>query len=75
MFFSACHHVGIFRGDWCDHGWPKFSDTLTLSQLKHSKVASFNTSHLEAYAGFFRLLMKGIFDPYVLCPFDKKLIS
>ena len=32
----------------------------------HRKVASSNTSRLEAHAGFFRLLMKGIFDPYVL---------
>ena len=32
-------------------------------------------SHLKAHAGFFRLFMKGIFDPYVLWPFDKKLIS
>ena len=30
------------------------------------KVASSNTSHLKAHAGFFRLLMKGILDPYVL---------
>ena len=28
---------------------------------KYRKVASSNTSHLEAHAGFFRLLMKGIF--------------
>ena len=34
-----------------------------------------NTSCLEAHAGFFRLLMKEILDPYVLGPFDKKLIS
>ena len=32
----------------------------------YCKVASSNTSRLEAHAGFFRLLMKGIFDPYVL---------
>ena len=32
----------------------------------YRKVASSNTSCLEALAGFFRLLMKGIFDPYVL---------
>ena len=38
-------------------------------------VASFYTSRLEAHAGFFSLLMKGIFDPSVLWPFDKKLIS
>ena len=30
------------------------------------KVASSNTSRLEAHAGFTRLLMKGIFKPYVL---------
>ena len=34
----------------------------------YRKVASSNTSRLEAHAGFFRLLMRGIFDP---C--DKKL--
>ena len=33
---------------------------------KCRKVASSNMSRLEAPAGFFRLLMKGIFDPYVL---------
>ena len=38
-------------------------------------VAIFNTSLLEVHIGFFRLLMKGISDPYVLQPFDKKLIS
>ena len=32
----------------------------------YSKVASSNTSHLETHAGFFKKLMKGIFDPYVL---------
>ena len=31
-------------------------------------------SRLEAHVGFFRLLLKGIFSPYVLWPFDKKLI-
>ena len=34
--------------------------------LSYRKVASSNTSCLEAHAGFFRLLVKGIFDPYVL---------
>ena len=32
----------------------------------YRKVATCDTSRLEAQAGFFRLLMKGIFDPYVL---------
>ena len=32
---------------------------------KCRKVASSNTSRLEAHAGFFKLPMKGIFDPYV----------
>ena len=34
-----------------------------MQVIKYRKVTSSNTSHLEAYAGFFRLLMKGIFDP------------
>jgi hypothetical protein len=29
-------------------------------------VENFNSSSLEAHAGFFRLLMKGLFAPYVL---------
>ena len=33
---------------------------------KYRKVASSNTSRLEAHAGFFRLLMKEILGPYVL---------
>ena len=41
---------------------------------KYRKVMSYNTSGLEAHAGFFILLMKEIFDPYVLGLFDKKLI-
>ena len=35
-------------------------------KIMQRKVASSNTSRLEAHAGFLRLLMKGIFDPYVL---------
>ena len=48
----------------------------SIFYFEYRKVASSNTSRLEAHAGFFRLLiMKGIFDPYVLWPFDTKLIS
>ena len=32
----------------------------------YRKVASSNMSCIEAHAGFFRLLMKRIFNPYVL---------
>ena len=39
----------------------------------YRKIASSNTSRLEAHVGFFRMLMKGTFGPYVLWPFDKKL--
>jgi hypothetical protein len=34
--------------------------------LSYPNIASSNTSRLEAHAGFFRLLMKGIFYPYLL---------
>ena len=32
----------------------------------YRKIATSNTSRLNAHAGFFRLLMKRIFDPYIL---------
>ena len=37
-----------------------------ISSTIYSKVVSSNMSRLEAHAGLFRLLMKKIFDPYVL---------
>ena len=36
------------------------------TRFEYRKIASSNTSRLEAHVGFFRLLMKGIFGPYVL---------
>ena len=42
--------------------------------MEYRKIANSNTSRLEAHEGFFRLLVKGIFHPYVLSPFDKRLI-
>ena len=39
----------------------------------YRKVASSNTSRLEPHPGFYRLLMKGIFDAYVLWPFWKQI--
>ena len=52
------------------------SRTTLWRTLKHiyCKIACSNMSRLEAHVGLFRLLMKGIFSPYVLWPFDKKLI-
>ena len=37
-------------------------DCKSLKENNYRKVMSSNTSHLEAHAGFFRLLMKRIFD-------------
>ena len=39
---------------------------LAKCQKIYRKVMSSNTSCLEAHSGFFRLLMKGIFDSYEL---------
>ena len=36
--------------------------------LNYSNVASSNTSRLEAHAGFFRLLITGMFDHYLANP-------
>ena len=64
---------------------PKFCPIFVCSWLcwfknmktsfEYRKVASSSPSRIEPHAGLFRLLMKGIFDPYVLWTFDKKLIS
>ena len=45
-----------------------------VRSFKYRIVASRSTSRLVTCLGLFRLLMKGIFSPYVLWPFDKKLI-
>ena len=70
---------------WTNSGIEYFTNTeCFISQCRlniihiekyYRKVASSNMSCLEAHAGFFRLLMKGIYGPYALWPFDKKLIS
>ena len=49
-----------------------FSNLAYTSHIMYSIVASTSPSRFEAHAGHFRLLMKGIFDAYVLWPFDKK---
>ena len=43
-------------------------------KIDYRIVASRSTSRLVTCLGLFRLLMKGIFGPYVLWPLDKKLI-
>ena len=53
----------------------KYFKNQSLSKITYRKVESSNTSRLEAQACFFRLLMKEIFYPYALWPFDKKLLS
>ena len=59
-------------------GPPIFFFQIKGCNFKHfnvyRKIASSNTFRLEAHVGFFRLFMKRIFGPYVLWPFDKKLI-
>ena len=43
-----------------------FFQTTYQLDIRYRKVASSNTSRLEAHACLFRLLMKETFDPYVL---------
>jgi hypothetical protein len=78
------HAECLFRKSWISNLlflWFLISIVLCIfSDVKRNwgeyrKVTSSNMSRLEAHAGFFRLLMKGNFDPYLLWPFDKKLIS
>ena len=39
---------------------------LSAFEIDYRIVASSSPSRIEAHAGLFRLLMKGIFNPYVL---------
>ena len=48
------------------NGSGSYGNMSTYLLNEYRKVASSNTSRLEAHAVFFRLLMNGIFDPYVL---------
>jgi hypothetical protein len=62
--------------DWVFHQFEHISKRIPLHRFcicrsggtfwNYHKVASSNTSRWEAHAGFFRLLMMGIFDPYVI---------
>ena len=66
---NANLHPAIFKvlcativDDWPEEIKPYILDEKLQVRWIHRKVASYNTSRLEAHAGFFRLLMKGIFD-------------
>ena len=69
--FMHILHLAIY-----DHFCPFLSKKTPKNwYFQYCKVASFNTSHFEAHAGIYWLLMKGIFNDYVLRYFYKKLIS
>ena len=42
------------------------SNNYRILSFESKNTTSSNSPHLEAHAGFSRLLMKGIFDPYVV---------
>ena len=64
----------LVNGDVSYWGFFRFKHKIDFNKyfkvpliLRYSKVASSNMTCLEAQAGLFRLLMKGISGPYVLC--------
>ena len=52
--------------------WYIYENIMIVRKIEYRKVVSSNLSCLEGHAGFFRLLMKWTFDPYVLWPLAKK---
>ena len=64
---SRCHVCPVHSGAF----WRYF----VRKTVTYRKVVSSNTSRLEAHTAIFWLLMKGMFDLYVMLPFDKELIS
>ena len=59
-------HILYIKSDLISLPIKAINPDLEKVNLVYRKVASSKTYRLEAHAGFFRLLMKGIFDPYVL---------
>ena len=49
-----------------NHPTRLFGPTRLFDTFEYRKVASSNMPCLEAHTGFSSLLMKGIFNPYVL---------
>ena len=68
-------HFGKFLNIIVKKNQLMFLLNQVILENAYRKIACSKTSRLEGHAGFFRLLRKGIFDPYVMWPFDKKLIS
>ena len=69
----------IFHSTMTNNSWDpsmfSFRPPHTKKAIwKYRIVASRSTSRLVTCLGLYILLMKGIFGPYVLWPFDKKLI-
>ena len=58
---------------WRPRGCSLHFFPLAKLENKYRKVATSNTSRLEAHAGIFRLLMKGIFDPFCTVTFLTKI--
>ena len=52
-----------------------FLNVENVENFIYGKVASVNMSKSEAHFRFYRLLMKGKFDVYLLLPFKKKMSS
>ena len=54
--------------------WKELSLQCNAISMKVTSLMCINSQYVEnvAHAGFFRLLMKVIFDPYILWPYDPK---
>ena len=65
MYFEVSQFQKLTFGTvYCEPS-PKYNVNLKDQFTAYRKIASSSTSCLEANVGFFRLLMKGIFGPYV----------
>ena len=64
-FYNPSHEPEERTSNPPDYGTSDQTYIIDGSGTYH-KVASSKTSYLEAHAGFFRLLMKGIFNSCIL---------
>ena len=70
-------YISALQHEFCKLKIEAFGNVIgtryIILKIEYRKVASASPSCFEAHVGLFRLLLKGIFYPYVLWTFDKKL--
>ena len=66
MLDGKQHGFGKVHENFILSAWLTTLKSMINEQTRYHIVKSYNTSRLELHPGFFRMLMKGNFDAYIL---------